>query len=45
MVGVNKYWFLSTFEEIVPIPEASHNGQEFSVVDGVVLVGNSLLYG
>jgi len=38
MVGVDKYWFLSTLEEVVPIPEATHNGQEFSVVNGVILL-------
>jgi len=37
MVGIDKYWFLSTLEEVVPIPEAAHNGQEFSVVNGVIL--------
>jgi len=38
MVGIDEYWFLSTFEEVIPIPEAAHDGQEFSVVDGVVLL-------
>ena len=35
MVSIDKYWLLSTLEEVVPIPEAAHDGQEFSVVDGV----------
>jgi len=26
MVGINKYWLLSTLEEVVPIPEAAYNG-------------------
>ena len=38
MVGIDKYWFLSTFEEIVPIPEAAHDGQEFSVINRVILL-------
>ena len=38
MVSIDKYWFLSTFEEVVPIPEAAHDGQEFSVVNGVILL-------
>jgi len=37
MVGLDKYWFLSTLEEVVPIPEATYDGQEFSVVNGVIL--------
>jgi len=37
VVGINKYWFLSTIEEIVPIPEAMHDGQEFPVVDWIIL--------
>jgi len=38
MVSIDEYWLLSTFEEIVPIPEAAHDGQEFSVVNGVILL-------
>ena len=38
MVSVHKYWFLSTFEEVVPIPNAAYDGQEFPVVDRVILL-------
>jgi len=38
MVSIDKYWLLSTLEEVVPIPEAAHDGQEFSVIYGVVLL-------
>jgi len=37
VVCINEYWFLSTFEKVVPIPEAAHDGQEFPVVDRIIL--------
>jgi len=38
MVSIDKYWPLSTFEKVVPISEAVHDGQEFSVVNGVIFL-------
>jgi len=38
MVGIDKYWFLSTLEEVIPIPEAAHDSQEFSVINGIILL-------
>jgi len=38
MVGIDKYWLFCSFEEVIPIPEATHDGQEFSVIDGVILL-------
>ena len=39
MVRINEDRYRCSFEEVTPVAQAAHNGEEFSVVDWIVLFG------
>jgi len=39
VVGIDKYRDGGSFEEVIPVAQSVHDGQELPVVDGVVLLG------